>query len=81
MLDLSKLEKEIDALLESETEETLSSWLFNKRFGALNKILGTGTFVSLKSQNSPIFNSYKGHANYTSGNNTIPNTPINRQAA
>lgn len=80
MLDLSKLEKEIDALLESETDESLTNWLFNKRFGALNEILGTGTFVSLQSQTSFVFTS-NNEAKYTSGNNSVPNTPINRQAA
>lgn len=30
-IDLKKIEQEIDLLLNSETEESLSNWLFNKR--------------------------------------------------
>lgn len=50
MIDLEKLEKEIDELLESETSSSLTNWLLNKRFGNLNSVLGNGTFVSLQSQ-------------------------------
>lgn len=32
MIDLEKLEKEIDELLECETSSSLTNWLLNKRF-------------------------------------------------
>ena len=31
MIDLKKIEAKVDALLESETSESLTSWLMNKR--------------------------------------------------
>ena len=81
MIDLEKLEKEIDELLESETSSSLTNWLLNKRFGNLNSVLGNGTFVSLESQKQPIFSNNKGTGNFNKSNNNSPNTPNNRRAA
>ena len=47
MKDLDKLQKKIDALLASETEESLTEWLFKERYGDLSHILGKGSFVSI----------------------------------
>ena len=33
MIDLDKLDKEIDKLFETETADSLTKWLLNKRFG------------------------------------------------
>lgn len=65
MVDLTKLEQEIDNLLESETKATLEKWLFNKRYSPINELIGDGTFVSYSSVslnfqisfNQPIFDS------------------------
>ena len=81
MIDLENLEKKIDALLESETEESLTTWLFNKRFGNLNKLLGEGTFISLKGKTFPVFITPINKTKPTSASNNTPNTPNNRQAA
>lgn len=81
MIDLEKLEKEIDELLESETSSSLTNWLLNKRFGNLNSVLGNGTFVSLQSQKQSIFSNNKGTGNFIESDNNSPNTPNNRRAA
>lgn len=40
MIDLNKLDKEIDELFENETSDSLTKWLLNKRFGNINKLIG-----------------------------------------
>ena len=47
MINLEKLQKDIDVLLENETSQSLSNWIFKRKFSDLNKILGDGEFVSL----------------------------------
>ncbi|MCD4745938.1 MAG: hypothetical protein K8R58_06535 [Bacteroidales bacterium] len=82
MIDLDKLEQEIDTLLEKETESSLTKWLLNKRFGHLNDLLGKGTFVSMQRQSKPLFIPAKNKVNFTNesaGYND--NTPNNRKAA
>jgi len=81
MIDLEKLEKDIDTLLASETSNSLSNWLLKKRFGNLNSVLGNGTFVSLQCQKQPIFSNTKATGNFNNSDNDFPNTPNNRQAA
>jgi len=48
MIDLKKIEARVDSLLESETKDSLTNWLLNKRNRDLNEILGDGRFVSLQ---------------------------------
>lgn len=55
MLDLKKLEEKLDQALESETTESLSSWLFSKRSNNFLAQLGDGDFSTLK---SPLFQKY-----------------------
>ncbi len=81
MIDLEKLERDIDTLLESETGNSLSNWLLKKRFGNLNSVLGKGTFVSLQCQYQPIFSNNKSSAKFNNSDSHVPNTPNNRQAA
>ena len=50
MIDLDKLEKRIDKLFETETSDSLATWLFNERYGNINTILGDGSFVNLSIQ-------------------------------
>ena len=47
MIDLDKLQKKIDNLLESETSESMNSWLLQKRFANINTLLGEGSFISM----------------------------------
>jgi hypothetical protein len=44
MIDLAKLEREIDQLLEVETADSLLSWLYEKRISDLKKRVGQGVF-------------------------------------
>lgn len=43
MIDLERLDKEIDELFEQETCYSLFKWLLSKRFGNINNVVGTGT--------------------------------------
>lgn len=54
MIDLNKLEKEIDELLEKETSDSLTKWLLNKRVGNLNNLIGEGSFVGMESKSNVI---------------------------
>lgn len=48
MIDLKKMETQLDAVLAKETKESLEAWLFNERYKSLYKIIGRGgSFVSL----------------------------------
>lgn len=80
MIDLDKLDKEIDKLFETESSDSLTKWLLNKRFGNLNVLLGNGSFVSMTSQMEHLF-SNKSRAVFNNDNNYSNNNPINRQAA
>lgn len=81
MLDLNKLEKEINKLFETETSDSLTKWLLNKRFGKINILLENGNFISMKRKKITIF-STKSNSNFISKNNIhTTGNPINRQAA
>lgn len=80
MIDLDKLDKEIDKLFETETSDSLTKWLLNKRFGNINVLLGNGRFVNMLTQKQPLF-SNKSKAVFNNKNNYSDNNPINRQAA
>lgn len=80
MIDLAKLDKEIDKLFETETSDSLTKWLLNKRYGNINVLLGNGSFVNMSSQKEHLF-SNKSEAVFKDGNNYSNNNPINRQAA
>lgn len=80
MIDLDKLDKEIDKLFETETSDSLTKWLLNKRFGNINILLGNGSFVNMSTQKQPLF-SNKSKAVFNNENNYSGNNPINRQAA
>ena len=45
MLDLKKLRKEIEEALEKETEESLTTWLLNKRSSNVESYIGDGIFM------------------------------------
>lgn len=47
MIDLKKLEREIDDLLESETEESILNWYMSKKFPTYKTQLGEGEFHTL----------------------------------
>lgn len=47
MINLEQLQERIDVLLDSETTDSLTNWLFSKRFPEINIIVGEGEFVSL----------------------------------
>lgn len=47
MLDLKKLEEKLDLALASETSESLTNWLQEKRFSNFLYSLGEGTFVNI----------------------------------
>ncbi|MFO7940850.1 MAG: hypothetical protein R6U66_13970 [Bacteroidales bacterium] len=80
MIDLDKLDKEIDELFEQETSDSLTKWLLNKRLGDYTKLLGNGSFINMQSKNQPIF-SCKQKANFNSEDNFLPTSPTNRKAA
>ncbi len=80
MVDLEKLEQEIDNLLEKETKSTLEKWLFNKRYNKINKIIGKGTFVSLKTEGSQFRGSFS-QPIFNTNNTDNSTTPSNRLAA
>ena len=75
-----KLDKKIDELFESETSDSLTKWLLNKRFGNISVLLGNGSFVNMASQKKHIF-SNKEKAVYNQKDNYSNNNPINRRAA
>lgn len=80
MIDLNKLNSKIDKLFETETSDSLTKWLLNKRFGNISMLLGDGKFVNMRSQSTPLF-SNKNKGNFNQKDNNIPTTPINRLAA
>lgn len=80
MIDLDKLDKDIDKLFETETSDSLTKWLLNKRFGNINVLLGNGRFVNMLTQKQALF-SNKSKAVFNNKNNYSDNNPINRQAA
>ncbi|HLA57128.1 MAG TPA: hypothetical protein VK622_00125 [Puia sp.] len=47
MLDLKKIEEEIDALLAKETKESLNSWFLAQNPQNINSYLGTGEFLNI----------------------------------
>ncbi|WP_067034348.1 hypothetical protein [Allomuricauda sp. CP2A] len=52
MLDLNALQAKIDNLWETETSDSLSNWLFQKRLSDINTIIGDGEFVSIPTKNA-----------------------------
>ena len=80
MIDLNKLDKEIDSLFENETGDSLTKWLLSKRFGNIYNLIGKGTFVSLNKQSEAIFVTKK-TATFNQDSNYSPDSPINRKAA
>lgn len=50
MLDLDKLEKQLDEALAKETKESMLEWLKNKRTSNVNTYLGEGEFRTLESK-------------------------------
>ena len=46
MVDLKELQKEIDNLLDNETDESLLNWYMSKRFPDYKTILGAGEFYN-----------------------------------
>lgn len=80
MIDLDKLDKEIDELFEKETSNSLSQWLLNKRLGDFNNIIGKGTFVGMKSRSESVFSCTQ-KANFNQEIKSSPTNPINRRAA
>ncbi len=80
MIDLDKLDKRIDQLFETETSDSLTKWLLNKRFENINVLLGNGSFVNMSTQKKILFSS-KSKAVFNSIDNYSENTPINRKAA
>ncbi len=80
MIDLDKLNNEIDSLLETETEQSLANWLHNKRYSSLKKLLGEGVFVSMEVKRAAIF-SCKNSAVFSSKDEKTNNNPQNKLAA
>ena len=81
MIDLDKLEQEIDTLLEQETGSSLTKWLLNKRFGHLDLLLGTGSFVSMQRTSISMFIPKKTDGNFITKGSSYNNIPNNRKAA
>jgi hypothetical protein len=57
MFDLKEIEKKIDALLESETAESLTKWLLNERMGEgffEEIVISSGYFNNIKQFSIPI---------------------------
>ena len=81
MIDLQKLEAKIDALLESETESSLTEWLLNKRYGNLTNLLGKGSFVILQNRKAPSFLPIKNKTVIKEEDNSFFRTSNNRKAA
>ena len=81
MIDLNKIEKEIDKLFEKETSNSLTNWLLNKRFKNINVLLGKGSFVNMATQNGVAVFSNKNKAVFNKKNSSSDNNPITRKAA
>jgi hypothetical protein len=80
MIDLDKLDKEIDELFDKETSNSLTKWLLNKRFGNINKLIGDGKFVSMQNCHNPVFvNLTKG--NFNQDDNYTPTDQTTIKAA
>lgn len=80
MIDLNKLDKEIDELFEQETSDSLTKWLLNKRLGDYTKLLGKGSFINMQNKKQSVF-SRKQNARYNSEDDFLPPNPTNRKAA
>lgn len=81
MVDLNKLSNKIDELIKSESSDSLTKWLMNKRFGNISNVLGAGKFVSLQTQNKPMVVGNNKN-NFNQKDSDIPtNTPFSRLAA
>ena len=48
MINLERLQDKIDNLFDTETSDSLTNWIFTKRFPEINQIVGEGEFVSLQ---------------------------------
>ena len=80
MIDLKKIEDKIDILLDKETKATLEEWLLKNRYKNINKLIGKGSFVSLKTEGVQ-FKSNIAHANYKVSVKESSSVPSNRFAA
>lgn len=47
MIDLNKLQQEIDDLFESETDESILNWYMTRKFSSHNSLLGKGHFYNI----------------------------------
>lgn len=69
-IDLKKMEKKLDEILENTTKESWEQWLMEREYKNLYKILGDKTFSSMeniKIECNFIFNKVK----YTESNNDV----------
>lgn len=80
MVDLNKLDKEIDKLFEDESSDSLTKWLLNKRFKNINKLIGNGEFISMPGKSKPVF-VHRSKAKFNMKDDYVPTNPINRRAA
>jgi hypothetical protein len=80
MIDLEKLDKEIEDLFERETPDSLTKWLLNKRFGDFNNLIGKGTFIGMKGNRESVFSCAQ-KANFKSKESSTDSNPINRKAS
>jgi hypothetical protein len=80
MVDLDKLDKEIEELLENETSDSLTKWLLNRRLGNINNLIGKGTFIGMQSKRESVF-SCSQKANFKTKDSYTDSNPINRNAA
>lgn len=47
MIDLNELQKEIDDLLDNETNESLLKWYMSKKFPNYQKVMGEGELFAI----------------------------------
>lgn len=80
MIDLEKLDKEIDELFEQETANSLLKWLLNKRLGNIDNLIGSGTFVGMQGKKDAVFSCAQ-KAFFNQDESSFPSNPINRKAA
>ena len=80
MIDLKELEASVDALLESETSESMSQWLKNHRCKSFTSLLGSGETMTIGSLNA-IFYSSTSQVVRAKANSNKPGTPNNYSLA
>ncbi|RZS71653.1 hypothetical protein [Pseudobacter ginsenosidimutans] len=50
MVDLNKLQAQIDSLLENETDESILNWYLDQKVEKYKNLLGEGKFSNLKDE-------------------------------